>query len=185
MTNFQLAFLIFELIISLVVCWTITSMTMSMWHGAPYVSTTDKSMDALFHTLALKPGTKFLELGCGNGKMVCSAVKRYGVQGRGVEISWLWILFAKLRAWRMGVADKVEILHQNILTANLAWADVIYIFMLPRFMGKYSNQLSNLMRPGTMVVSHLFKIDTSSDTSLQQISEVASGGYVSYIYRKF
>lgn len=169
MTPFQTLFLVFELIVAMAMCWTIASMTMSMWHGAPFVPTSKTLVDNILKELDLKPGIRFLELGCGDGRVVCAAVKEYGVEGRGVEISWLWLIMARLRAYQMGVSKKTHILHQNITKTDLAWADVVYIYMMPRFLEKYGKVILEKAKKGTVIVSHSFEIDALKSSKTRSV----------------
>jgi len=138
-------------------------MTMSMWHGAPYVRSKSDAIDAMLKELNLAKGTKFLELGCGDGRVICQAVKQYGAKGRGVDISWLWLILANIRAWRMGIRKEVQFVHQNIIDVDVTWADVIYIYMMPRFLAKHGQRIFNKAKPGTIVVSNTFDIPYLKD----------------------
>ena len=158
MTTFQIAFLIFELILVSGVLIYLHSITISLLRGAPYVPTKTEIIDTILAKANLKPGMKFLELGCGDGRVVCRAVEKYRVIGRGVDISRLWVLLARIRARKLGIEHKVEFLHQNILESDLAWADVIYIYMMPRFLEKNSDSLFSRCRVGSVVVSNKFDI---------------------------
>ena len=179
MTPFQTLFLLGELVIAILMCWTIASMTMSLWHGAPFVPTSGALVEKILAQLPLKKGAKFLELGCGDGRIVCTAVKKYGVIGRGVEISWLWILLARMRAYVMGVSPHTHILHQNITHTDLAWADVIYIYMMPRFLDRYGKDILRKAKSGTVVASHTFEIEAITDKKTRSID---MGRYTLHLY---
>jgi hypothetical protein len=113
---------------------------------------------------------------------VCAAVKEYGVMGRGVEIVWLWIILAKIRAHRMGISDKVAFIHQNIRKADLAWADVIYMYMFPRFLDKIQKQFVGSLKPGTIVVSHAFEVDVLKEIAVRSFQIDHSNTLSTYFY---
>jgi SAM-dependent methyltransferase len=159
MTTFQIAFLIFELILVSGVLIYLHSITISLLRGAPYVPTKTEIIDTILAKANLKPGMKFLELGCGDGRVVCRAAQKYGVIGRGVDISRLWLLLARIRARKLGIENKVEFLHQNILESDLAWADVIYIYMMPRFLEGYQKELKKALVSNKVIISHVFELD--------------------------
>lgn len=179
MTPFQTFFLLFELVIAGAMCWTVASMAMSMWHGAPFVPTKKGLILDMLKPLNLRPGMKFLELGCGDGRVVCTAVKHYGVHGRGIEKVWLWALLAQLRTRLMRVSDRVEIFHKNILQADFSWPDVIYLYMMPRFLEKHGDRLFGNLKPGVQVLSHTFEIPA---LQAHKVSEVKVANITLHLY---
>ena len=61
-------------------------------------------------TLCRRPGA-VAELGSGSGEMLCTWARDYGVIGTGIDMSQLYTEQARLRAERLGVADRVEFIH--------------------------------------------------------------------------
>lgn len=154
----QNIFLLFELFLAIACCAFIMSLTQSLWNGAPFVPSKDKDVDEIFRKVGLKKGMKFLELGCGDGRVVCKAVKNYGVIGRGVDVSWLWLICARVRAHIMGIHKQIVFRKEDIRMTDIAWADVIYLYMMPRFLDKYAEVIFAKCRPGTLVISYTFDI---------------------------
>jgi SAM-dependent methyltransferase len=76
----------------------------------PY--TPDK-LAALGAALRLEPGTRVLDLGSGSGEMLCTWARDYGICGVGVDMSPLFTAQAKRRADELGVADRVEFIHDD------------------------------------------------------------------------
>lgn len=74
--------------------------------------TADK-YDALGAALRLKAGDSILDLGSGSGEMLCTWARDYGIVGTGVDMSELFTQKAKLRAAELGVADKVNFIHND------------------------------------------------------------------------
>lgn len=158
MSTVQILFLLGELVVVLGVIVYLHSVTFSLLRGAPFVPTKSADIDEILKEINLRPGMKFLELGCGDGRVVCQAVKQYGVVGRGVDVSRLWLLFARARAQRLGIDKNVEFIHENILRTDVAWADVIYLYMMPKFLDKHAQSIFAKCRPGTIVISYVFEI---------------------------
>jgi precorrin-6B methylase 2 len=52
----------------------------------PYVATPQVIVDKLLEMAAIKPGDVVYDLGCGDGRVVVTAAKRYGVRAVGVDI---------------------------------------------------------------------------------------------------
>lgn len=175
---YTIIFLIVELIVALLCLFYIISITWSLWKGAPFVPSRGKDVTEILTSISLKKGDKFLELGCGDGRVVCEAFKKYGVQGRGVDVSILWLIFARFRARLLGIGDSVDFRCEDIRQTDIAWADVIYLYMMPTFLEKYSAEIFSKCRPGTRIVSYVFDIPYLKEKSQSSKQE---GKY--YIYQ--
>ncbi len=112
--------------------------------------------------------------------MVCHAVKEYGVVGRGVDVSRLWLLMGTIRAHYLGISNSVHLLHQNILDADVEWADVIYLYSIPKFLSGYQETLKQRLRPDTLIISHVFELDQFKEC---QRDVVVVDNVETYFYR--
>lgn len=181
MTTPHTAFLIFELGLAIAVVIYLHSSTISLWRGAPFVPTRTKAIGQILKMTNPQSGMKFLELGCGDGRMVCQAVKEFDITGQGVDVSRLWLWIASIRAWRLGIGNRVEFKHQNILQTDLSSADIIYIYMMPRFLDSYGEIFHKAIEEGALVISHTFEIK-----ALQRYEQsvVSHGNCFTYFYKQ-
>jgi SAM-dependent methyltransferase len=162
----EYAFLIFELIVAFSLCVYVISITASIWFGAPFVPTNTKDLSSLLERLVLTSGMRFYELGCGDGRVICYVASRHKLTGRGVDISPFWVLCARLRAQIMGLSGRVVFDIGNITNMDLTQADVIYLYMMPRFLDKYATKLLKGCKPGAIVISYIFDIPLLVDKEL-------------------
>ena len=108
------------------------------------------------------------DLGCGDGRIVITAVKEFGATGIGIDINPIRINESKENAIKEGVADKVQFIVQNLFEADLSEATVVTLYLLPSVNIRLRPKLFNELKPGTRIVSHDFdmgewKSDQSSD----------------------
>ncbi|MDO8622525.1 MAG: hypothetical protein Q7R80_04815, partial [bacterium] len=69
--------------------------------GAPWVPTWRRDVDRFLALAQLRPGERFYDLGCGDGRLVRAAANT-GTIATGFECSLLPYLLAKLRVGRRG-----------------------------------------------------------------------------------
>jgi SAM-dependent methyltransferase len=127
--------LIIELIFLIGLSVYSVSLLYSSVMGAPYVPTSKKQMLAILEKAKLKKGQLFIELGSGDGRIVREAVKRYNVQGIGVEINGLLVMLSNFLAKRSGLKD-IQFKKDNIFNTDMSKADAIYMFLMPELMRK-------------------------------------------------
>ena len=73
----------------------------------------DQKLDHICRKLLLRPGERFLDIGCGWGGLICWAAKKYGVKALGVTLSLQQYLYVQARIEKEGLADWVEVRLQD------------------------------------------------------------------------
>ncbi|WP_447878031.1 methyltransferase domain-containing protein [Serratia fonticola] len=63
--------------------------------------------------LRMEPGARVLDLGSGSGEMLCTWARDYNIIGTGIDMSPLFTQQAKLRAEELGVAERVDFIHND------------------------------------------------------------------------
>ena len=96
------------------------------------------------------------DLGCGDGRMIITAVRRYGARAVGIEIDPLRYLWCQFLVSVLGLRDRVKIIFGNFFSQDLSDADVITCYLLQDTNEKLEGKLKQELRPGTRVVSHDF-----------------------------
>ena len=121
-----------------------------VFFGAPYLPTLKPQVNAAFELAKLQPGMTLLELGCGDGRVLFAAAEQ-GARGVGYELNPLLVLYGKFRALRY--RGRVTIHWANFWTVRLPEADVIYVFLLDKYMEKLDKKIiqSGFNRPVTLV----------------------------------
>jgi precorrin-6B methylase 2 len=95
------------------------------------------------------------DLGCGDGRIVATAAKKYGCKAIGFDIDPQRIEESKKTVKEMGVEDLVEIREADIFELDLSEASVVTLYLLPSLNVKLIPQLEKL-KPGSRIVSHAF-----------------------------
>ena len=140
---------------------------------APYQATPPDVVDRMLTLARVGPGDVVYDLGCGDGRIVIAAARKFGARGVGVDIDPDLIAKAQAAARAAGVEDRVEFRVQDALTVDVSDASVVSLFLLAASNVKLRPILTTQLRPGARIVSHNFPIgdwepqvvDTFRDTT--------------------
>jgi SAM-dependent methyltransferase len=147
-----LAGLLFAAKIVYLLC-TVSVLPLTM--GATYVPTSPIRIFAFLEAVPMTPGQVLIDIGCGDGRVLHQAHKRYGVRGVGYELNPLAYLKARIKF--IGCRG-VEIRWRNFQNADLSDADVVFCYLFPDVLKTLSSKLLSDLKPGATVVSCNFAI---------------------------
>ena len=135
-----------------------SSLIYSSIKGAPYVPTKRKVIDEILYTAGLKKGKRFLELGCGDGRVVRQAVTTYHVDGVGIDINPVVLILAKIKSKIHNVHD-IEWRTENVCDTNISDFDFVYVFLMPEMLARLAPKFIKNGKKGAVIISHGFKIE--------------------------
>lgn len=124
----------------------------------PYVPTGQEVVNAMLELGKVSKNDVLYDLGCGDGRIVVTAAKKYGTKGTGVDIDPERIQEANANAREANVTDKVRFVEGNLFDVDLSEASVVTLYLLPSVNLKLRPKLLQL-KPGTRIVSHAFDMD--------------------------
>jgi cyclopropane-fatty-acyl-phospholipid synthase len=117
-------------------------------------------LDHVCRKLRLKPGERFLDIGCGWGAMVCWAAQHYGVRAHGITLSQRQFDYATERVKKLGLQDLVtlELLDYRDLEGEAVYDKVSSIGMFEHVglmnLPVYNATVLRLLRPGGLFLNH-------------------------------
>jgi SAM-dependent methyltransferase len=95
------------------------------------------------------------DLGCGDGRIVVMAAKKFGCKGIGYDIDPQRIKESNENAKKNKVEDLVKFEEKDIFKLDLSKANVITLYLLPSLNVRLIPQLEKL-KDGSRIVSHDF-----------------------------
>lgn len=96
-----------------------------------------------------------IDVGCGDGRVLREARRRYGVKALGIEVNPLAYLLACIR--NMGIKG-IELRWCNFWRVNLRNADVVFCYLFPDVMKRLAEKLEAELKPGARVISCNFPL---------------------------
>ena len=122
----------------------------------PYVPTTDEAVEAMLKLADVKSTDVVYDLGCGDGRIVIAAAKKYGAHGVGIDINPQRIQEAKENAAKAGVENLVRFEENDLFKADIHEATAVTLFLLPKVNLRLRPKLLRELKPGTRIVSNTF-----------------------------
>ena len=132
-----------------------TAAVLPMTQGALYVSTARVRIEAVLDAVHMSADQLLIDLGCGDGRVLRRACRRYGVRAIGYEIN----LLAYLKAIFLSLFHpKICLKLSDFWRADLSRADVIFCYLYPDVLKRLSAKLHKELKPGATVISGNFPL---------------------------
>ena len=121
-----------------------------------FVPTPQAVVDEMLKVANVRKGDVLYDLGSGDGRIVITAAKRFGVRGIGIDIDPQRIAEANENAKKEGVTHLVTFKQADLFTTDISEATVVTLYLLPRLNVKLRPKLFTELKNGTRIVSHAF-----------------------------
>jgi precorrin-6B methylase 2 len=122
-----------------------------------FIPTPNDIVDRMLELASVRRDDVVYDLGCGDGRILVAAAKRYGCRCVGLDIDPLRIKESERNAKDNGVDALVRIEKRDLFTADLPDASVVFLYLSPKTNVRLLPQLEQLP-PGSRIVSHQFDI---------------------------
>ena len=122
----------------------------------PYVPTRPEVMEAMLSLAEIGSRDVVYDLGCGDGRLVIAACKRFGARGLGVDMENDLIARAQAEAQWEGVADRAVFITANLFDLDLKPATVVMLYLSVEINLRLRPRLLSQLPPGARIVSNRF-----------------------------
>jgi ribosomal protein L11 methylase PrmA len=123
------------------------------------------------------------DLGSGDGRIVVTAARRYGVKAIGFEIDPELVKESRENIKKAGLEHLAEIRQQDILTVDLSAATVLTMYLLPSVNMKLRPKVLGELKPGSRVVSHAFDMGDWQAEKTEQVKDASGINRTVYLWR--
>jgi cyclopropane fatty-acyl-phospholipid synthase-like methyltransferase len=122
------------------------------------------------------------DLGCGDGRIVVTAAKRFGCRAVGCDIDPLRVQDARQEVARQGVGHLVTIETKDLFQVDLAAATVVTLYLSSAYHARLTPQLQRL-KPGSRIVCHQFGIPGRKPRQVVEVRSSQDGRrHTLYLY---
>jgi precorrin-6B methylase 2 len=135
-----------------------------------YEPTSQHIVEKMLEVAEVKKGDVLYDLGCGDGRIVVTAAKRFGVKGVGIDIDPERIRDASENVRKNGVANLVTIKQADLFEADLSEASVVTLYLTSPLNVRLMPRLAKL-KPGTRIVSHLHDMEGAKPKKVVTIED--------------
>ncbi|KAJ7526689.1 hypothetical protein O6H91_16G018600 [Diphasiastrum complanatum] len=140
---------------------------MRYWAGfrlAPFVPTPFHVAHRMLDLASVKPSDFVMDLGCGDGRLLITAAKKYGAKGFGVELDPHLFREAQKAIRREGLCHMISVQLQDALQVDLTRATVVTLYLSEKGNDQLLPKLQCELGNGARVVSFCWpfsKLDPS------------------------
>lgn len=120
-----------------------------------YVPTPEIVVERMLKAAKVGRNDVLYDLGCGDGRIVVTAAKRFGIKAKGFDVDPARVAESRANVKKAGVEDLVTIEQRDIFEVDLSPATVVTLYLLPELNVRLVPQLEKLA-PGSRIVSHDF-----------------------------
>ncbi len=145
--------------------------------NAPLFFSPKKGIEAALKFINPRRGAVFFDLGCGSGRSLIIAEKKFGLHSTGFELAVTSYLIGITNLF-LHKAKDADIVFKNLYKAPLGKADIVFCFLNTRAMEKIEKKFELEMKPGSWLISYCFALEKRKPTK----KNVLENKYEFYLY---
>jgi protein-L-isoaspartate O-methyltransferase len=150
---------------------------------APTVGSPEQAVDRMLQMANLKPGETLYDLGCGDGRILIAAAKRYKIRAVGVELSERLARRAAANAKKAGVQDRITIQHGDMRKTDLSHADVVTLYLATAANETLRPVLERSLRVNSRVISYDYPIPGWQPINTADTTGTSGDIHTIYLYQ--
>ncbi len=149
-----------------------------------YVATPQEVVQKMLEVARITKKDVVYDLGCGDGRIVCAAARKYGCKAVGIDIDPERIKDSEKNRAKLPkeVQKRVTFRQQDLFKVDLREATVVMLYLRPELNVKLIGQLKKL-KDGSRIVSHNWDMKVVKPDEGFPIKVKKKDGYVREVYR--
>ncbi len=139
---------------------------------APFVPVPKEIVGDIVDILELEEDSCLYDLGCGDGRVLFSAVKKYpSIRAVGVDIAFEPYFIAKFRARNF---KNVKIKREDIFKTDMHDATHIFLYLYPQVISNLILNIKKQCKSGTRIVTCDFEIKENKPVKIVALNKSSS-----------
>ena len=123
---------------------------------APWSATPKRVVRKMLELAEIKPGETLYDLGCGDGRVLIEASKRYKIESVGIECQEKLARESGKNARKNGLENLVTIVEGDVFGQDLSGADIVFTYLTDPGMNMLKDKLSAELKDDARIVSHYY-----------------------------
>jgi SAM-dependent methyltransferase len=136
-----------------------------------FEATPEDVVEAMLKMAGVTKEDVVYDLGCGDGRFVITAAKKFGARGVGVDIDPARIKESNENALKSGVAERVRFIEGDLFKTDISEATVVTLYLLNELNMQLRPKLFQELKPGTRIVSHTFDMGDWEPDEIGQVRD--------------
>jgi len=149
---------------------------------APFVPTPQDVVDRMLELGNVTETDVLYDLGCGDGRVVITAAKKYGARGFGVDLEPYRVEESKANAKAAGVEGMVTIKLQDALTLDVSPATIVTLYLVEWSTNKLKPMLTSQLKHGARIVSHNYAMGDWEPARVESFTDSIGKTHTLYLW---
>ncbi len=153
---------------------------------APFVPTPVPVVEKMLEMAAVNSEDVVYDIGCGDGRMIIAAARKYSARGVGIDIDSELVKECRRNAREAGVEGYTRFICMDATQARFTEASVVVVYLLPESLDVLRPLFERDLKSGTRVVSHNYRVSGWEDklVAREVINDERGLEHKIYLYRR-
>lgn len=153
---------------------------------APFVPTPPEVVDKMLELAQAGKDSIIYDIGCGDGRIVVSAAKKYGSRGVGIDIDPVRIKESKANAKASGVEKLVKFREEDATKTDISPATIVTLYLLSESNEMLRPKLERELKPGTLIVTHNYIVPGWEDKEIDSatLTDTEGKSHSVFLYKR-
>jgi len=153
---------------------------------APFVPTPPEVVDKMLEMAKAGQDSVIYDIGCGDGRIVVTAAKKYGSRGVGIDIDPVRIKESKTNAKENGVEQLVKFREEDATKTDISPATIVTTYLLPESNELLRPKFERELKPGTLIVTHNYVIPgwEAKEIDSATVTDTEGKSHSVFLYKK-
>jgi len=149
---------------------------------APWVPTPPAIVDRMLELAQVGPRDVVFDLGCGDGRIVIEAARKFGARGVGVDIDPQRIKECIAGAKKAKVEKLVEFRLADATKVDVSSATVLALYLLTESNALLRPRLEEQLKPNTRVVAHDYPVPGWKAKKIVRVQDETGKEHTLFLY---